>query len=280
MLFRVVLVHLAAVRADEEPAGHARQCTGGCRSTRMLRPPMDASVAAVCLAVVATMVGATIQGGIGFGMNLVTVPILALFIPESLPATAVLLGIPISIAMLRHEFHALDRRGIGWIMVGRVPGSILGAWVVATVTLAALQAFIGVVVLLIVGASLLAPPIPARPETQVTAGAVSGVTGTAAGIGGPPIALLYQHHPGPAIRSTLAASFFFGTLLSIATLSVAGKVGWDQVILGVDPRAVRRGRFGARAAGCTERSTAVGCAPRCLVFAAISAVVVILDAAL
>ena len=123
-------------------------------------PPMDASVAAVCLAVVATMVGATIQGGIGFGMNLVTVPILALFIPEALQATAVLLGIPISIAMLRHEFHALDRRGIGWIMVGRVPGSILGAWVVATVTLAALQGIIGVVVLLVVATSLFAPPVP------------------------------------------------------------------------------------------------------------------------
>jgi hypothetical protein len=240
---------------------------------------MDASVAAVCLAVVATMVGATIQGGIGFGMNLVTVPILALFIPEALPATAVFLGIPISIAMLRHEFHALDRRGIGWIMVGRVPGSILGAWVVATVTLAVLQGIIGVVVLLVVATSLFAPPVPVRSETQMTAGAVSGVTGTAAGIGGPPIALLYQHHPGPEMRSTLAASFFLGTLLSISTLSVAGKVGWDQVTLGVilAPFVVGGSVLGRRLHGALDRGWL---RPAVLVFAAISAVVVILDAAL
>lgn len=35
------------------------------------------------------------------------------------------------------------------------------------------------------------------------------------------------------MRSTLAASFFFGTLLSLITLAVAKQVGLDQVLLGV-----------------------------------------------
>src|SRR3546814_19579585 len=77
------------------------------------------------------------------------------------------------------------------------------------------------------------PVLPVRPSTQLVAGVVSGVTGTAAGIGGPPLALLYQHRPGSTIRSTLAAAFLVGTALSLATLAVAGEVGASQVLLGL-----------------------------------------------
>ena len=223
---------------------------------------MDFTLGAVILAAIATIVGATIQGSIGFGMNLVTVPMLALVLPESLPVAVVLLGIPISIAMLRHEHRSLDRTGLGWIIGGRVPGTVLGAWVVATVTTATLQGLIGGFVLLFVLASIVSPPIPVRPGTQVAAGAASGVTGTAAGIGGPPIALLYQHHPGPQMRSTLAASFFFGTLLSITTLAIARQVSWDQVALGIGlaPLVVAGSYAGRRF---HDSSTAVGCAQQC-----------------
>jgi uncharacterized membrane protein YfcA len=238
---------------------------------------MDVTWSALLLAALATVVGATIQGAIGFGMNLVTVPVLALVLPDSLPLVAVLLGFPISIAMLRHEHHALDRTGLAWIITGRVPGSILGAWVVATVTVAVLQGLIGAFVLVFVGISLFTPPVPARAETQLAAGAVSGVTGTAAGIGGPPIALLYQHHAGPAMRSTLAAAFFFGTLLSIVTLSIARQVGWDQVWLGLGlaPLVVAGSHAGRRFHDLLDRGWM---RPAVLVFATISALVVIADA--
>src|SRR3546814_12225619 len=77
------------------------------------------------------------------------------------------------------------------------------------------------------------PVLPVRPSTQLVAGVVSGVTGTAAGIGGPPLALLYQHRPGSTIRSTLAAAFLVATALSLATLAVAGEVGSSRVLLGL-----------------------------------------------
>jgi uncharacterized protein len=238
---------------------------------------VDFTLGAVILAVVATLVGATIQGSIGFGMNLVTVPVLALVLPDSLPVTVVLLGVPISIAMLRHEHRALDRTGIGWIITGRVPGTLVGAWVVATVTTTMLQGLIGGFVLLFVLASIATPPLPVRPDTQVVAGAISGVTGTAAGIGGPPIALLYQHHPGPAMRSTLAASFFFGTLLSITTLAIAKQVSWAQIALGIGlaPFVVAGSYAGRRFHDLLDRGWM---RPAVLVFAATAAFVVILDA--
>jgi len=180
-------------------------------------------------AIAAVLVGASVQGSIGFGMNLVVVPVLALLEPAALPAVAVLLGLPLSITMVRHEHHAVDRRGVTWIFVGRIPGTVAGAWIVTAVSTAALSVVVGFAVLAAVAMSVVGGVYLVRRRNCVLAGAAAGVMGTAAGIGGPPVALLYQHHDGPVIRSTLAASFLVGTMLSSATLAVTGSLGWDHV---------------------------------------------------
>jgi uncharacterized protein len=193
---------------------------------------VDVTLGAVAVAAAAVLIGGTLQGSLGFGMNLVSVPLIALVLPRALPVTVIVLGLPIAISMLRYERRAVDRVGVGWIIAGRIPGSIIGAWIVVAVSTAILQGLAGGIVLALVLVSLAAPPLQVRRETQIAAGLVSGVTGTSAGIGGPPLALLYQHHPGPAMRSTLAAAFIFGTALSLATLAIAGQIGLDQILLG------------------------------------------------
>ena len=238
---------------------------------------MELTLTLVVAAAIATVVGAVIQGAIGFGINLVTVPVFALIEPEALPVAAILLGLPISITMLLHEHDALDRAGIGWIIVGRIPGTVLGTIIVAGASIAVRQGLTGVFVVLASVASVWAPPVPVRRETQVAGGLVSGVTGTAAGIGGPPLALLYQRQSGPTIRSTLAASFFFGTLLSLALLAIAGEVEWAQIALGaiLAPFVIVGSLGGRRFHDQLDRGWI---RPAVLLFAAISGVVVILDA--
>jgi uncharacterized membrane protein YfcA len=235
------------------------------------------TVWAVAIVVLATALGATIQGSLGFGMNLVTVPALAVVLPGALPVTVIVLGIPMSIGMLHHEHHALDRRGVGWILAGRVPGTVAGAWVVAAVSTSILQGLAGGIVLCLVVASVAMPAVPVRRDSQVAAGMVSGLTGTAAGIGGPPLALLYQHHPGPTMRSTLAAAFMFGTTLSLITLAVARQVSVDQLLLGVAlaPVVVVGLTVGRRLHGALDRGWL---RPAVLAFAGLAAVVAIVHA--
>lgn len=237
---------------------------------------MELTLVVLVAAMAATLAGAAIQGSIGFGMNLVTVPVLALLVPEALPVAVILLGVPISVTMLRHEREAVDRAGVAWIVGGRLPGSAVGAWVAATVALETLQQIVGVIIMSFVVASIAMPPLPVRRGTQVLAGAVSGVTGTAAGIGGPPLALLYQRHTGPAMRSTLAASFFAGTLVSMVALGIAGAVGSGQVLLGLllAPIAVIGSHLGRRSHAFLARGWL---RPAVLTFAALSAAVVIVD---
>lgn len=239
--------------------------------------PVDITIGAVAVAVAATAVGATVQGSLGFGMNLVAVPVLAVVLPKALPVTVIVLGIPISIGMLRHERHALDRAGVAWLITGRVPGAVIGAVIVATVSTSILEGIAGVVVLALVLASVAMPPLQVRRDTQLAAGLVSGVTGTSAGIGGPPLALLYQHHPGPTMRSTLAAAFLFGTTMSLGVLAVAGQVTVDQLLLGVclAPVVVVGSVVGRRLHGVLDRGWM---RPAVLGFAAVAALTAIVHA--
>jgi uncharacterized membrane protein YfcA len=182
------------------------------------------SVTEFALVMLAVGIGAVVQGAIGFGSNLVAVPVLALFNPDALPATLSLIVIPLALAMSLREHHAVDRPGVTWITIGRLPGTALGAWVVAVVSESTLAVLLGTGVLLAVAMTAFSPPVPVNRVTTTTAGVASGALGTATSIGGPPLALLYQHHEGPVLRSTLAVAFAFGTIITLVALAIAGAI--------------------------------------------------------
>ena len=77
-------------------------------------------------------------------------------------------------------------------------------------------------VLLGVALTIRAVEVPVRPATLVAAGLISGVAGTATSIGGPPVALLYQHRSPDQIRSTLAVLFTVGAGMSLAGIWLGG----------------------------------------------------------
>jgi uncharacterized membrane protein YfcA len=70
---------------------------------------------------------------------------------------------------------------------------------------------------------------PTRPAI-VGAGAVSGFMGTAVSLGGPPIALLYQHEAGPRFRAIVARILIYGAAISLAALVLVGEFGRDELV--------------------------------------------------
>ncbi|HLR27844.1 MAG TPA: sulfite exporter TauE/SafE family protein, partial [Ruania sp.] len=56
-------------------------------------------------------------------------------------------------------------------------------------------------------------------------GLITGITETSTGVGGPPLALAYQHKAGPTLRSTVAACFLVGEVISLVVLGVSGEIG-------------------------------------------------------
>jgi uncharacterized membrane protein YfcA len=174
---------------------------------------------------------ACLQASTGFGMGMLAAPVVALVDPALLPATLILLALIVTILVTVRERQHLDLRGAGWALAGRIPGSFLGAWLVAVLSREGLA---WVVVIVVLSGLVLAfkgwAPKPVRLNL-VLAGAASGVMGTATSIGGPPMALVWQGHQGPRLRGTMSAFFMVGSAVSLVSLGVAGSVTGEILAL-------------------------------------------------
>jgi uncharacterized protein len=181
------------------------------------------------------VVASSVQGVVGFGSNLLSVPVVALIVPAALPGAMVIPGIPMAVAMAVGERDHIDWRGSRYVLLGRVPGTALGVGVVAVVSTNMLAVVVGAVVILAVVLSVFASHLHPgiTPVSAGTTGVITGVTGTAAAIDGPPLALLYQHDTAPVFRSTLATQFALGTVFTITGLLLGGQLHAWQLLLGI-----------------------------------------------
>lgn len=174
---------------------------------------------------------ACLQASSGFGMGMLAAPVIAIVDPALLPATLILLALLVTVMVTVRERQSLDLRGTGWALVGRVPGSFLGAWLVTALSR---QGLAWMVVAVVLAGLVLAgrgwAPRPVRLNL-IAAGAASGIMGTATSIGGPPMALVWQGHSGPRLRGTMSAFFMVGSSISMLMLWITGAVTEDILLL-------------------------------------------------
>lgn len=169
--------------------------------------------------------GGAVQASLGFGGSFIMVPAVAVLLPRALPG-AVLLGLlPLTIWVAWRDRRAIDRSAFVRITVGRVPGIVAATAVVALAPQRVLTLVIAGVLLAAVAATWAGWSVRTTPWTQGVAGLVSGFTGTAAALGGPPLALLYRDATGQDRRGTLSLIFVVGIVLSLVTLGAVGEFG-------------------------------------------------------
>lgn len=193
-------------------------------------------------AMLITAVAAALQGTVGFGFGLVSVPLLAMLDPMLSPVPQMLLAFPLTVSMAWSERRGIDWTGFGAIVLGRLPGAALGIGLVSSFDRAGLELLIAV----IIGAAVLislsgrrrpgaADEAPAPPSTgqRFAAGLASGTCSYVAGIGGPPIGLLYRDASGPTLRGTLAAVFVIGLSITLVSRTTAGHIAIDDLRVAV-----------------------------------------------
>jgi hypothetical protein len=183
------------------------------------------------LASLIVAIGATLQGALGFGLGLFAVPLLLLFAPALVPGPLLAASIVLTTLLAHRDRGGIVWRDLGWALLGRVAGIASAAALLATISQASLGLWSGALVLVAVGLSASGLSVPPAPRSLVTAGALSGLLGTAVSIGGPPIALLYQREPGPRLRGTLSAFFLIGVALSLVGLGIARRFGTIELRL-------------------------------------------------
>ena len=185
---------------------------------------LDLPISSLLIALVVIAVAASLQSSIGFGFNILAVPILALLDPDLTPIPTMVMGIPLTALVYVRERQHADLKGFGWLMGGKVLGAFIGAALLAAVSRRFLDGFIALVVL---GAVVLIGTgytIKHTTSTKFGVGLTSGVTGAASAIGGPPLALLYHRDRGAVVRSSLALIFFIGQFVNLTALGVNGQL--------------------------------------------------------
>jgi hypothetical protein len=177
---------------------------------------------AVLCAVV--LVGTLLQVTIGFGLGMITAPVLALVEPALVPTVNLVLACCVTAAVLVQDRASLDVRGAGLALAGRVPGVVAGALLVAFLPARPLALLMVVTVVAGVAVTVYGFRPRATRGAVVVAGAMSGVMATTTSIGGPPMAMVWARFAGPRLRSTMGAFFLVGSAMSLGALTFAGSV--------------------------------------------------------
>lgn len=182
-------------------------------------------------ATAAMALGALVQGGVGFGSALVAAPLLALVDTNFVPGPITVVTTVLNLFVIRAADAAAFDRQVRWSLGGLVPGTIAAGATLLALSARGLSLAFAVMVILGVVITGVGLHVVKRPSTLFGAGVLSGFMGTVSGIGGPPVALLYQHDSGRTLRATLPRYFLVGGSITMVTLVAVGKLGGEELLL-------------------------------------------------
>jgi uncharacterized membrane protein YfcA len=185
------------------------------------------------IALVMVTIASAIQGAIGFGLAVISAPLLLMLDPIFLPGPMLIAGMLLTMLVaFRDRDHAVwPEVAVG--SVGRSVGTLPAAIALRLMSAEAYDMLFAVAVLAGVGISVVGWRMRLTLRNVFLTAVGSGFISTVSAVGGPPMALVYQHETGPRMRGTLSAMFTIGTIVSVIGLWWAGKFGQAELVLGL-----------------------------------------------
>lgn len=169
------------------------------------------------------------QSFIGFGLALVSMPLLSLVLGlrEAAPLVA-LVSVTAEVILLAHYRAALNLRAVRRLIIASLPGIALGVWLLRGVDERIILPLLGVIVTGYALYALIAPRLP-RLESPLWADALGFIAGTLSGAyntPGPPV-IMYascRRWPPAEFKSNLQGFFIVNSIVVAATHIIAGNV--------------------------------------------------------
>ncbi len=174
------------------------------------------------LAAGALFMGCAVQTALGFGMAVIAAPIIVLFRPEWVPVIMTIVALVLSVQNALSQRSGIEWKHISPAMISRIPGTILGAWVLTQMPVQMLQVMVALMVFAAIFVTAFARPFPATAKNLTLAGFISGITGTTTSIGGPPMALVMQHAASHNTRANLSIYFVYSCITSLISYQLLG----------------------------------------------------------
>ncbi len=199
----------------------------------------DVSPWVIGVMVLAVFGGAMVQHLLGMGFGLFSSPFLMLINPQMVPAVVIMLGLLVSAQNYLPNLRSINMRQCGYALVGRIFGTMLGAtllvWLVSREEnrLFALI-FAGMLIVMAVMSLLNFPQLrrylSPKSYALTTMGFVSGIFGTVTSVGGPPMALIFQHQEPRSAQLHLNFILGTGAIMSVLALSIGGLISTQHLV--------------------------------------------------
>ncbi len=198
-----------------------------CREPDVL--PLNIFIAAAAI----ILVGATIQGLAGFGMNVLASPLLFLMEPDLVPGPIILAALFHTVLSAWRERGEINFPAVAWIFSGTIPGVVTGALAARILSDTGLALMIAIVILCAVGLMASGFTLPQTKPASTATGLAAGFSSATSAVAGPMAALYLSGLSGPQLRSTLATYFLISGTTTLCTLSLFGEFSARQFAWGL-----------------------------------------------
>ena len=175
---------------------------------------------------------AIVRGFSGFGFSLLTITALSLIYPPAMIIPSIfMLELAASLNLLPALWKDIHWKSLGPLTIGCLIATPIGVWLLANIAPAPMQVALSIFVL--TATYLLwrgfALKTMSGSVASTLAGAASGLSNGAFGIGGPPVILFYFASPAGNVagRASLVAFFLATDVIGLANQSVHGLITWD-----------------------------------------------------
>jgi uncharacterized protein len=183
-------------------------------------------------ACVCIFIAAIVRGFSGFGFSLLAITALSLvYTPAEIVPSIFMLELAASINLLPSIWKDIHWESLGPLTLGCFIATPVGVWLLANIPPAPMQIALSVFVLIATAMLWWGFALTSMPGKlgATLAGAASGLSNGAFGIGGPPVILFYFASPAgvAAGRASLTAFFLATDVIGLANQSMHGLVTWD-----------------------------------------------------
>ncbi len=189
----------------------------------------------LALSCIIIFLAAIVRGFSGFGFSLLTITALSLFYPpaEIIPSIF-MLELAASANLLPSIWKDIHWKSLGPLTFGCLIATPIGVWALANFPAAPMQIALSIFVLVATFLMWRGYALKTMPGTfaSTLAGAASGLSNGAFGIGGPPVILFYFASPAGNLagRASLVAFFLATDVIGLANQSVHELITWATVV--------------------------------------------------
>jgi len=178
---------------------------------------MEWNLESFLLANTILIVSSILQRVTGVSVGMIIVPFLALISYSLIPVPIVFASLTLTVMMATQGREHIDFKGSIKIIIGMIAGIFASIFMLSQIKFEHLGLIFGLFILVSVLISLKVKSFKLKNSTIYFGGLMAGIMGTMAAVGGQILALIYQNHPLPTIKATLA---FLYTIFSIVMLII------------------------------------------------------------